>query len=165
MATKKTTKETAAKPAKKTATKAAAKPAKADAKKAAKAAPKAPKAPKAEKSDKAPSARHPLARVKARFGSKEDLVKKLVEPLAAEDEDTDEVRGRLLKASNQQLLRLHAAVTTVQEKWGSRDKLIAAIGSAMNKSKDQDYLAKLATFSLPRLLDLANASARRQKSA
>lgn len=163
MATKKTTKDTAAKPAKKTASKAAGKPAKADAKKAAKA--KTPKPPKAEKSDKAASARHPLARVKERFGSKEDLIKKLVEPLAAEDEDTDVVRGRLQKASNHQLLRLHAVVTRVQEKWGSRDKLIAAIGTAMNKSKDQDYLAKLATLSLPRLLELATASARSAKSA
>jgi hypothetical protein len=164
MATKKTTK-TAAKPAaKKTATKAAAKPAKGDAKKSAKA-PKAPKPPKGEKSDKPTTARHPLARVKERFGSKEDLIKKLVEPLAAEDEDTDVVRDRLLKASNQQLLRLHAAVTTVQEKWGGREKLIAAIGSALNKSKDQDYLAKLGTFSLPRLLELANASARAKSAA
>ena len=73
------------------------------------------------------------------------------------------MRGRLQKASNHQLLRLHAVVTRVQEKWGSRDKLIAAIGTAMNKSKD--YRAKLATFSLPRLLELATASARSAKSA
>ena len=162
MATKKTTKESAAKSAKKTATKAAGKTAKGGAKKSAA---KAPKPPKAEKSAQPAKARHPLARVKERFGSKEDLVKKLVEPLATDTEDTDDVRTRLLKASNQQLLRLHAVVNTVQEKWGSRDKLIAAIGSAMNKSKDQDYLAKLATFSLPRLLDLATSTTRRQKPA
>lgn len=153
MATKKTTKDApAAKPAKK----AAAKPA------AAKAAPKAAKkAPKAKADTAAAKARHPMARVKERFGSKADLVKTLVEPLAAADEDTDALRDRLLKASNQQLLRLQRVIATVKEKWGSRDKLIDAIGKAMNKAKDKDYLAKLSTFSLPRLLDIATHSARR----
>jgi hypothetical protein len=165
MATKKTTKPEA-KPAKKAATKTAAKTTKKSASKGSEKKPaKAPKAPKPPKGEAGPTkARHPLARVKERFGSKEDLVKTLVEPLAAEDEDTDVVRDRLLKSSNQQLLRLHTAVTTVNEKWGGRDKLIAAIGTAMNKTKDQDYLAKLATFSLPRLLDLATTTARRAKA-
>jgi hypothetical protein len=133
MATKKTTKESA-KPAKKTATKPAAAKKGAPAKKAA----PAKKEPKAKVDRGTPKARHPFGRVKERFGTKEDLVKTLVEPLAAADEDTDMVKDRLLKASNQQLLRLQRVVTTVQEKWGTRDKLIAAIGAAMNKAKDQD---------------------------
>ena len=149
---KKTTKEPAAKPAKKTTTTKGTKP--------AKPVKKAPAAAKA-----ASAARHPFGRVKDRHGSKEDLVKTLVEPLATEDEDTDVLRGRLLKASNQQLLRLQGVVSKVQEKWGSRGKLIDAIGKAMNKAKDRDYLAKLATMSLPRLLDLASSTARRAKSA
>lgn len=161
MATKKTTKESAAKPAKKTAAKAA------PAKKGAPAKKAAPvkKEPKAKVDRGTPKARHPMGRVKERFGTKEDLVKTLVEPLAAADEDTDQVRDRLLKASNQQLLRLQRVVTTVKEKWGSRDKLIAAIGAAMKKTKDQDYLAKLATFSLPRLLDLGISAERAAKHA
>jgi hypothetical protein len=163
MATKKTTKESA-KSAKKTATKAAPAKKGAPAKKAAPAK-KEPKA-RTEKADKgAPKARHPLGRVKERFGTKEDLVKTLVEPLAAADEDTDIVKDRLLKASNQQLLRLQRVVTTVKEKWGSRDKLIAAIGAAMKKTKDQDYLAKLATFSLPRLLDLGISAERASRAS
>jgi hypothetical protein len=150
---KKTTKdEPATKSAKKTTTTKGTKP--------AKPVKKAPAAAKV-----ATAARHPLGRVKDRHGSKEALVKTLVEPLAAADEDTDLVRGRLLKASNQQLLRLQRVVAQVQEKWGSRDKLIAAIGKGMNKVKDADYLAKLATLSLPRLLDLATANARRAKTA
>jgi hypothetical protein len=143
---KKTKEAPAAKPAKKT-----------PAKKPARAA-------KAEKADDKVAARHPLGRVKARHGSKEELVKTLVEPLAAEDEDTDLVRDRLLKASNQQLLRLQRVVSTVKAKWGSRAKLIEAIGKAMNKAADKDYLAKLATVSLPQLLDLATATARRAKA-
>lgn len=160
MATKKTTKDQPAKAAKK--------PAKGGTKTAA-AKPAAKKAEKAEKKPRAAAqpakARHPFARVKERFGTKEDLVKTLVEPLAAADEDTDALRGRLLKASNQQLLRLQRVVSTVREKWGSRDKLIDSIGKAMNKAKDRDYLAKLASLSLPRLLDLATTTARRAKSA
>jgi hypothetical protein len=158
MASKKTTKDQPAKAAKK--------PAKGGTKTAAAKPAAKPKAEKKPRAAAAPAkARHPFARVKERFGTKEDLVKALVEPLAAADEDTDALRGRLLKASNQQLLRLQRVVSTVQEKWGSRDKLIDSIGKAMNKAKDRDYLAKLAALSLPRLLDLATTTARRAKSA
>ena len=122
-------------------------------------------APKEKAPPVAHKARHPLARVKEAHGTKEALVKTLVEPLAAEDEDTDLVQARLLKASNQQLLRLARVVATVKEKYGSRDKLIGAIGKTLNKSKDQDYLAKLATMPLPQLLDLAQASERQAKHA
>jgi hypothetical protein len=153
MATKKTTKDAPAKSAKKGGKTAAKAPAKAKAK-------PEKKAPK-EKPAKPAKARHPLARVKERFGSKEDLVKTLVEPLAGADEDTDVLRGRLLKASNQQLLRLQRVVATVKEKFGGRDKLIDSIGKALNKAKDKDYLAKLETFSLPRLLDLATSATRK----
>ena len=127
-----------------------------------KAAPKAPreKAPVVEQ-----KARHPFARVKELHGTKEALVKTLVDPLAAEDEDTDLVKARLLKASNQQLLRLATVVATVKDKYGSREKLIASIGKAENKTKDEDYLAKLGTMPLPRLLDMARASERRAKQA
>src|SRR5688572_1410952 len=124
MATKKTTKDASAKAAKK--------PAKGGAKTAAK--PAAKKAEKAEKKPRAAAkpatARHPFGRVKEKFGTKADLVKTLVELLAGADEDTDALRGRLLKASNQQLLRLQRVVSTVQAKWGSRDKLIDSIGKA-----------------------------------
>ena len=66
-------------------------------------------------------------------------------------------------ASNTQLLRLHKVVQAVKDKWGSRDALITAIGTATNKSKDKDYLAKLAKFSLPRLYDLATSATRRAR--
>jgi hypothetical protein len=158
MATKKTTTKSAAKPAAKKSTKAAPKAA---------AKPAAKKPPKEKREKAAPvkaSARHPLGRVKERHGSKEDLVKTLVDPLAAGDEDTGALKERLLRASNQQLLRLASVVATVQERYGDRDKLIASIGKAQNKAKDQDYLAKLQTLSLPRLLDLATATTRAAKA-
>lgn len=129
-------------------------------KKAKPAAPKkAVKAPvKAKQAPKVPvkmGPRHPRARVVAAHGSKEALAKSLAAVIARGDEDTDALAARLKTASNQQLLRLSSVAATVKKKWGSRDKLIEAIGAAQRKSKDKDYLAKLETMSLPRLVDLA----------
>jgi len=149
---------------KKTAAKATAKGGKGAAKAApkAKAAAKAPKPPKGEPVKT--SARHPLARVKALHGSKADLVKKISEPLAVGDQDPDALGERLKGASNKQLMRLLAVVETVKTKYGTRDKLIESVSSALGKAKDNDYLAKLRTFSLPRLLDLAKGVERRQRA-
>jgi hypothetical protein len=145
MATKKTTTKKAAPKAKKTTPK---------------AAPKAKKEPKAPKEAKEQLPRHPKARLAKLHNSKADLAKSLAPALVAGDEDAGAVSERLSKASNSQLLRLQKVVETVKEKFGSRDKLIEAIGTAQNKSKDKDYLAKLATFPLPRLLDLATSTTR-----
>lgn len=135
-----------------------------------KAAPKAKAAaPKVEKKAKAPKGekkavgpRHPKARADA-AGGKASLAKELAASLAIGDESTDTVETRLKTASNSQLVRLQKVVTTVKAKWGGRDKLIAAIGTAEKKSKDKDYLTKLGTYSLPHLLDLAVAHERRAR--
>ena len=132
-----------------------------------KAAPKAkaPKAPKGEKKAIAPKARHPRARVIEGHTSKEALAKSLAPMLVRGDEDSESIESRLKTASNAQLLRLSHVTATVKQKYGNRDKLIEAIGNAENKSKDKDYLAKLATFSLPQLLDLAAGADRHKKAA
>ena len=67
------------------------------------------------------------------------------------------------KVSNHKLLHLASVAETVKSKFGSRDKLIAAIGTAAGKSKDKDFLAKLGTQSLPHLLGLAVAGERRAR--
>lgn len=131
------------------------------AKKKKAAAPKAaakPKAPKAEAKDVGP--RHPHARVVKAHSSKADLAKSLAPSLVAGDEDAGALTARLAKASNTQLLRLQHVVETVKSKFGSREKLIEAIGNAQQMSNDKDYLAKLATLPLPRLLDLAQSATR-----
>ncbi len=167
----KTPEQKPAKPArgKTAATKPAA--AKAPAKAKAKAKPTAAKpakgAAKVEKPAKTtapPPARGPLARVKALFGSKDELVKKIAEPLAIDDQDPEVLGERLRKSSNQQLLRLARVVETVQQKYGGRSQLIQALGTSLGKAKDKDYLAKLGTFSLPRLLDLARGAARQARA-
>jgi hypothetical protein len=130
--------------------------------KASKAAPKAKKAPKAETKPAGP--RHPRARVAAAHEGKGKLAKTLAASLAREDEDTGTIEARLRTASNAQLLRLQRVVDTVTKKWGSRAKLIEAIGTATKKSKDKDYLTKLDTYSLPHLLDLATSAERRARA-
>jgi hypothetical protein len=128
---------------------------------AKKAAPKA----KAKAAPKAPAApvkilpRHPKVRVAEGHGSKAALAKAIAPLLARTDEDTDALEVRLKKASNAQLIRLQRATQTLKAKYGNREKLIAAIGEAQRKAKDKDYLAKLDSYSLPQLLDLAAASA------
>jgi hypothetical protein len=122
-------------------------------------------APKAKPAPKAKVATGPLARLKAAHGTKEGLVGTLVEPLTRAGEDADALRSRLLKASNQQLLRLAKAVETVTKKYGSRSKLVEALGKAYGAAKDKDYLAKLEGYSLPKLLDLVVAAERRAKRA
>ena len=164
MATKKTTKteDKAKAAAKKTAGKSNAK---APAPKAKPVKPaKVAKVAKPAKGAPVKVAGGPLAKLKAAYGSKESLVGKIVEPLAGKDEDTDALKERLLRASNQQLLRLAKVVETVTQKYGSRDKLVAAIGKAMNKAKDNDYVAKLESMSLPKLFDLARGAERRARA-
>ena len=129
----------------------------------AKATPKTAKAPKA-KAEKGTSApRHPKGRVDA-AGGKADLAKSLATALAFGDDSADKVEGRLKTASNQQLVRLQKVVTAVKAKWGDRSKLIAAIGTATKKSTDKDFLAKLGTYSLPQLFDIATSHERRARS-
>ena len=152
MATKKTQKTTTkAKPAAKaTASRTPAKKA-AAAPKAAK--PKAPAGPV--------KARHPRGRVLENHGSKEALAKSLAAVIARGDQDTDALEADLKRASNAQLLRLSRVTATVKQKYGNRDKLIAAIGEAQKKGGDKDYIAKLESYSLPQLLDLAQSAERR----
>ena len=84
-----------------------------------------------------------------------DLAKTLASALAHGDQDAGVIETKLKTASNAQLLRLSRATKTLKDRFGSRDKLIAAITAAKNKGKDKDFLAKLEKYSLPQLLDLA----------
>ena len=133
---------------------------------AVKAKPAAKKAAPKVRAKAAPAApakilpRHPRARVAEAHSSKAALAKAIAPLLARTDEDTGALEVRLKKASNAQLLRLQRATQTLKDKYGNREKLIAVIGERQRKAKDKDYLAKLDTYSLPLLLDLASASAR-----
>lgn len=142
---------------KKTITKKKHAPKKAPAKKVA-----VKRGPKAEA--KAAGPRHPKHRVTEIHGGKDALAKALAASLATESEDSDTVAGKLATASNAQLLRLQKVVQAVKDKWGSREKLVEALTTGSKQTKDKDYLAKLATFSLPRLYDLATSAERRARA-
>lgn len=125
----------------------------------------APKKAAKEKTEAKPQGpRHPAGRVAQRHGGKAALAKALAPLLARADEDTNAIETRLTTASNAQLLRLQRVADAVKQKWGSRDALITALGNAEKKSKDKDYLAKLDTFSLPKLFDLATSAERRARA-
>ncbi|HEX2687265.1 MAG TPA: hypothetical protein VHN14_11635 [Kofleriaceae bacterium] len=104
--------------------------------------------------------RHPKARVIEAHGSKAALAAAVAKAIARADQDAGALEAQLKKASNAQLLRLSRATQTLKEKFGDRAKLIASIGAATKQSNDKDYLAKLDSYSLPKLLDLAATSQR-----
>lgn len=124
---------------------------------------KAPRADKAKAAAPA-KARHPRARVVENHTSKAELAKSLASVLARTGEDADAVETKLKTASNAQLLRLSKVTATVKQKYGNREKLIAAIGTVENKGKDKDFLTRLETYSLPQLLDIASAAERRARA-
>jgi hypothetical protein len=126
----------------------------------AKVAVKVKAAPKAKAAPIKQGPRHPRGRVIEKHGSKAELAKTIAAAIARADQDAGSLETQLKKASNAQLLRLQRATQTLKDKFGSRDKLIAAIGAASNKGKDSDYLAKLEKYSLPQLLDLAAGAQR-----
>lgn len=108
----------------------------------------------------------PIAQVNERFGSKEKLVS-AIEKLATKDlwlDRINEDKG-LARVSNAKLLRLHASLEDAKNRFGSRDKLIAAVCELEKRSKDEGYKNRLASYPLPRLLDLHGAAETRSKRA
>lgn len=112
----------------------------------------------------------PLVLVKERFGDKAKLVE-AVQALATEElwlgrtsADQGGEKG-LGHVSNAKLLRLHATLTEVKEKWGSRAKLIDAILDVEKRTKDAGYRKRLEEWPVPRLHDHYRAAAKRAKAA
>ncbi len=106
----------------------------------------------------------PLAIVKDRFGSKEKLIK-AVEGLATKDLWLDRVNENkgLGSVSNAKLLRIHDTLEDAKKRFGSRDKLVAAICKIEKREKDDGYKARLGSYPLPRLIDLHDAADKRSK--
>jgi len=103
----------------------------------------------------------PLAQVKERFGSKEELVA-AIQKLATDELFLDRVNEDkgLDTVSNKKLLHLHDVLTKVQEEFGSRDKLIDAI-CEVEKRKDEGYRTRLGRWPTPRLYDWYQAAKKR----
>lgn len=105
----------------------------------------------------------PLQAVKRRFGSKDQLVDSIVEAARGASEEIADAKERLKTQSNKKLLRIAEVTETVKQDYGSRDKLVEALSSALGRAKDSDYVNKLRTFSNARLLDMKRAADRRAK--
>jgi hypothetical protein len=108
----------------------------------------------------------PLSIVKEKFQDKDGLIK-AVRELATEElwvDRLDQDKG-LDRVSNKKLLRLHAILTEVKTKFGTREKLIAAVADQEKRAKDDGYKIHLGRYSTPRLLDFYKVSTRRAKKA
>jgi len=108
----------------------------------------------------------PLGRTKDEHGTKEKLVDKLVTLLGSirkTEEDKDELKARLLAASNQKLPKLFKAGSEIREKFGSVEKLAEAAAGALGRAKDAPYVTKLKTLTPGKLLDLFHSAEKRGK--
>jgi hypothetical protein len=107
----------------------------------------------------------PLAAVKDQFESKEKLVE-AVKGLTASDLWLERVGAKgLTRVSNAKLLRLHTLLKDAKERFGTRDKLVSVTLDAMNRAKDGGLRVKLASYPLPRLLDIYRAATRQAKKS
>ena len=107
----------------------------------------------------------PLARQKDEHGSKEKLVDRLLGILGTittNEGDKDELKARLLAASNKKLLRLFEIGSEIKEKFGSVDKLAEATAKAVGRAKDAPYVTKLKTLSPGKLLDVFRTSSKKE---
>jgi hypothetical protein len=104
----------------------------------------------------------PVGRVKGQFENKGKLVS-AVQALATPALWLDRVSADkgLAKVSNAKLLRLHAALSRAKQEFGSRDKLIGAVLSLGKRTGDEGYKSLLASYPLPRLLDLHDSLSKR----
>jgi len=112
-------------------------------------------------------AKSPFQQVKDRFGSKEALVKELKGLVDKTDlfiKKFSETKG-LDRVSNLKLLRLHRIAQEVQEKFGTRDKLVNALVELEGRVKDADYRKRFEKFTLGRLLDAYRSAEKRVKAA
>jgi hypothetical protein len=115
------------------------------------------------------SKKSPLATVKEKFGDKAKLVE-AVKAFATDDlwvARTSADRGGdkgLSLVSNAKLLRLHATLSAVKEKFGSRAKLVEAVAELEKRTKDEGFKARIAAYPVPRLFDLYKAAQKRSKA-
>ena len=98
----------------------------------------------------------PLAEVKEKFGSRDELIKivkgEIERPEGMSDDDFD---AKVRTISNRKLLKLHAAHEDVTKRFGSKAGLVDAIIAIVNKGKvDQVYRTSLLKKREAQLLDL-----------
>jgi hypothetical protein len=108
----------------------------------------------------------PLQTVNTQFGSKDELVKKLV-PLVERNADESDaaLSDRLLRVPNSKLLRLWVRENTLRLKFGTREALVDAVAKLRSGTDtiDADYRAKALKLGTGRLLSLHKGLSRAAK--
>ena len=101
------------------------------------------------------SKQSPLQMVRDQYGSKEKLAEKVIGLLeCGEDEEKEAFEHRVHTMSNKKLLRLWSSYETLKASHGSTEALVEKIVKARFPGGNADYAAKIADYSVPRLLDL-----------
>jgi hypothetical protein len=85
----------------------------------------------------------PLEQMKEQHKDKETLVDRLLGVVDLGGRTKEDMKAKLLAASNKKLLRLLAVANEIKDKYGSTEKLALAAAAAAGKAKDQAYVAKL----------------------
>lgn len=107
----------------------------------------------------------PLQTVKKLHGTKDQLISKVLEMFTpAEGESREDYAKRLKYVANAKLLRL-ADVGASITKLGGASALITKVAELKGQAKDKDFLAKLGTLPLPRLLETYNNLSRKVAKA
>ncbi|PCC69849.1 hypothetical protein SAMN02745121_04274 [Nannocystis exedens] len=108
----------------------------------------------------------PLQHVKKLFGSKDQLVARVVEllPSSFAGESAEDFKKRLKYVANSKLLRL-VEVGEKAKKLGGVQAIVDKIAELKGQAKDKDYKAALAKFSVPSLVDLHQSLTRKAKQA
>ena len=108
----------------------------------------------------------PLQTVNTQFGSKDELVKKLI-PLVERNADESDaaLADRLLRVPNSKLLRLWTRENTLRTKFGTREALVDAVAKLRsgNDAIDADYRTKALKLGTGRLLSLHKSLAKAAK--
>jgi len=112
----------------------------------------------------------PNTMLKSKFESKEKLVA-AVKALTTDElwvprlnQDRGGNKG-LDQVSNAKLLKLHATLTAVKGKFGTRAKLIEAVLEVEGRTKDAGYRTRLEGYAVPRLFDLYTAKGKKSSAA
>jgi hypothetical protein len=98
------------------------------------------------------------------YDSKDKLVSSIVGAVKHEGESNDEAIARLKSLSNKKLMHMGAVAKEIADR-GGKDKVVAAIGAAVGRAKDSDYLTKLGSYSNARLMDMLRVAEKRAKKS
>ena len=104
----------------------------------------------------------PVQAMKKLYDSKDKLISSIVGVVKQNGESDADAVSRLKTVSNQKLLRMGQVAKQITDR-GGREKVVAAIGNAMGRAKDSDYLTKLGSFSNGRLMDVLRSAEKRAK--